>query len=85
MIQNFEAWLQLVTMILAQYAIIYSFRRESRDDMKHFDNRWYASIKAIELEMKDFHDRLIEIEKRKKLYFMIFFDRENHLSLTSHT
>jgi hypothetical protein len=42
------------------------FRREIRDDQKHLDNRWYAAIKAIEAEMKDFHERLLEIERGKK-------------------
>lgn len=59
-------WLQVLTILIGNFGIIYMFRREIRDDQKHLDNRWYAAIKAIEAEMKDFHERLLEIERGKK-------------------
>lgn len=48
-------------------------RTESRTDMRHMDakieshkNLVYALIESIKEEMKDFHNRLCEIEKKRK-------------------
>lgn len=56
---------QVLGLLIGNLGIIYMFRREIRDDQKHLDNRWYASIKSIEAECKDFHERLLEIESRR--------------------
>ena len=62
-------WYQVIftafTILLGNFGIIYSFRKEIREDQKHLDNRWYAAIKSIEMECKDFHERLLEIEKKR--------------------
>lgn len=70
-------WLQVLAILIGNAGIIYMFRKENRDDtsqirgelredQKHLDNRWYAAIKSIEMECKDFHERLLEIERSKK-------------------
>lgn len=43
-----------------------SLRKEIREDQKHLDNRWYAAIKSIEAECKDFHERMLELERKRK-------------------
>ena len=69
-------WSSLLTVILGNVGLIYLFRREIRDDqmnlenkldmsIKHLDNRWYASMKSMEMDCKDFHERLLEIEKKR--------------------
>ncbi len=69
-----ETWVQILSLFLANAALIVWFRAESRSDWRHMDNKLEASksetqllIKAIHAEMKDFHDRLLEIEITKKL------------------
>ncbi len=69
-----ETWIQILSLFLANAALIVWFRAESRSDWRHMDNKLEASksetqllIKAIHAEMKDFHDRLLEIEITKKL------------------
>ena len=41
-------------------------RSESRNDWRHMDTKFDTYIGAIGDEMKDFHNRLLEIEKNKK-------------------
>jgi len=57
-----ETWMQILTVIAGNFGIILWFRKESRDDWVRCQN----TIDAIKDEMKNFHERLLEIEKRKK-------------------
>lgn len=64
-----DSWLQILTVIFANFGVIWWFRKESRDDIKEFRKEcredWKMSnnlIKAIQAEMKDFHERLLKIE-----------------------
>lgn len=58
--------LTLVITILATFAgnfgIIIWFRKESREDWARCQN----TIDAIKEEMKDFHERLLDIETRRR-------------------
>lgn len=67
-----ESWIQLFTVIIANFTVVWWFRKESRDDWKHMDskmdqmNKEHKEFKeAIRLDMKDFHERLLEIEKSR--------------------
>jgi len=57
-----ETWLQIISLFIANAALICWFRSESRSDWRHCD----AQIKAIHEEIKDFHGRLCAIEERNK-------------------
>lgn len=66
-------WLQIIAIIVTFVGLFTWNRTESRNDQKHMDNKFegnrketLALIKAIELEMKDFHGRLIAIEERNR-------------------
>lgn len=70
-----ESTLQFISIILSNVAVvgcIWWFRKESRDDVKEFRRecredwiRCQNTIDAIKDEMRDFHNRLIEIEKKR--------------------
>jgi hypothetical protein len=62
-----EGWIQILSLFLANAGLIIWFRAESRSDWRHMDNKLDNSMKAIQQEMKDFHDRLIEIQIRNKM------------------
>lgn len=49
-----EAWIQTVSLFLANAGLVMWFRVESRNDWRHMDNQ----VKAIQEEMKDFHTKL---------------------------
>lgn len=53
-----DTWMQIVTVIIANFTILWWFRKESRDDWIRSQN----TIDAIKDEMKDFHERLLKIE-----------------------
>lgn len=55
-------FLQILTLIGATFWITWTFRKESREDWHRTQN----IIDAIRIEMKDFHERLLEIELDKK-------------------
>jgi len=57
-----ESWLQILSLFLANSALILWFRSESRNDWRHMD----AQVRAIHEEIKDFHGRLCAIEERNK-------------------
>lgn len=61
-----DSWIQIVTVILANFSIIWWFRKESREDWKIIHQEMKEFKEAIRLEMKDFHERLLEIEKARK-------------------
>lgn len=58
-------FLQLISMFLANAGLVCWMRSESRSDWKHMDTK----MDAIHAEMKDFHRRLLEIDRdfHKKL------------------
>ena len=55
-------WIQIISLFLANAGLIIWFRTESRADWRHMD----AKIDAIQLEMKDFHGKLIALETKRK-------------------
>jgi hypothetical protein len=57
-----ETWKQILTIIVANFAIIWWFRKESREDWVRCQN----TIDSIKDEMKDFHERLLKIEMDRK-------------------
>ena len=61
-----ESWMQLFTVIIANFGITWAFRRESREDWKmmHEDNKRFSE--SVRVDIKDFHERLLEIEKTRK-------------------
>lgn len=68
-----QSWLQILSLFLANAALIMWFRAESRSDWRHMDAKVDANykevnqlIRAIHDEMKDFHTRLCIIEERNK-------------------
>jgi len=68
-----ETWYQIIAIFIANAALIAWFRSESRSDWRHMDAkmesfRAEASLltRAIQMEMKDFHEKLLKIEMNKK-------------------
>jgi len=55
-------WLQILTIIVANFGLFLWIRSESRSDYRHTD----SILNAIKDEMKDFHGRLCAIEERNK-------------------
>ena len=59
-------WLQVLTIIGANFALFLWCRSESRSDHRHLETSVSTLIEAIRQDMKDFHGRLCAIEKRNK-------------------
>ena len=62
-------WVQVFTVLAANVSLFFWARSESRNDIRHMDNKLDAIRElthAIHLEMKDFHNRLCSIEERSK-------------------
>ena len=57
-----ETWIQIFTIMVANFGVIWWFRKESREDWKMIHQEMKEFKEAIRLEMKDFHERLLEIE-----------------------
>jgi len=57
-----ETWAQILTIVISNLGIILWFRKESREDWVRCQN----TIDAIREDMKDFHERLLDIEKKRK-------------------
>lgn len=55
-------WLQVLTVIGANFAAFMWARKESADDRRQF----LTLLTAIQFEIKDFHGRLCAIEERRK-------------------
>lgn len=53
-----ENWLQILTLLIANFTIIWWFRKESREDWLRCQN----TIDSIKMEIQDFHERLLKIE-----------------------
>ena len=67
-----EGWMQIITLIIANFTVIWWFRKESREDWKMSREDWkmiHHELKefkdVVRIEMKDFHERLLEIEKNR--------------------
>lgn len=61
-----DAWLQILTVIIANFGIVWWFRKESREDWKMIHQEMKEFREAVQMEMKDFHERLIDIESRRR-------------------
>lgn len=75
-----ESWIQIFALFLANAALIVWFRSESRADWRHMDAKMESfraengmlirsmesTLRGIQDEMKDFHNRLCSIEERNK-------------------
>ena len=63
-----EQWMQILSLFIANAALIVWFRAESRNDWRHMDAKVDA-IKdltaSIQVEMRSFHGRLCAIEKNR--------------------
>jgi len=66
-------WTQFATFLIANIVFTLTLwlwnRAESRSDGRHMDNKLDAMrnlVQAIHDEMKDFHYRLVQIEREKK-------------------
>ena len=62
----------VIGLFFANAGLILWMRGESRSDWRHMDNRMDAHrkevndlLRSIQEEMKDFHDRLCDIEERR--------------------
>ena len=62
-------WAQFVILIIAFVGLFTWNRSESRADIRHMDTKLDATrelIRAIHEEVKDFHLRMSEVERRNK-------------------
>lgn len=67
-----ETWAQILTIVISNLGIILWFRKESREDWIRCQNTIDAireeikeSKENMRIEMKDFHERLLDIEKSR--------------------
>lgn len=60
-----EGWMQIVTLIIANFSVVWWFRKESREDWKMIHQELKEFKDIVRIEMKDFHERLLEIEKNR--------------------
>jgi len=63
-------WVQFAVFFIGVFGLFIWNRSESRSDIRHMDNKLDAIrdlTHAIHLEMKDFHNRLCNIEERSKI------------------
>lgn len=68
-------WMQFTLFLIAIIGMFLTIvgmflwnRSESRSDVRHMDNKLESTrelVRAIHAEVKDFHERLIAIEKAK--------------------
>lgn len=74
-----ESWIQILTVLFANFTAICWFRKESREDWKmmHQEFKEFKDVirqdmkefrEVVHIEMKDFHERLLKIvnERNKK-------------------
>lgn len=62
-------WVQFAIFFVGVFGLFIWNRSESRADIRHMDAKLDSNrdlIIAIHSEMKDFHHRLIEVEKERK-------------------
>jgi hypothetical protein len=72
-------WTQFIIFFIGVFGLFIWVRTESRNDIRHMDNKLdsmrdlihtihtetHASLNGIREEIRDFHGRLCDIEKRK--------------------
>lgn len=61
--------IELITILVTIAGLFIWNRSESRNDIRHMDNKLEAIrelSREIHLEMKDFHNRMVEIERSRK-------------------
>jgi len=61
-----DSWIQLLTVIIANFTIVWWFRKETREDWLRMDREWKEFRDALSKEMRDFHERLLDIESRRR-------------------
>lgn len=54
-----------ISMFFANLGVVWWFRKESREDWKMIHEETKAFREAIRADMKDFHERLLDIEKKR--------------------
>lgn len=62
-------WTQFIIFFLGVFGLFIWNRTEARADIRHMDNKldsMRSLQNAIHDEMKDFHHRLLEIERNRK-------------------
>lgn len=62
-------WVQFTLFLLGVFGLFIWNRTESRTDIRHMDNKMETQrnlILAIHEEMKNFHTKLLEIERSRK-------------------
>lgn len=62
-------WTQFIIFFIGIFGLFIWNRTESRTDIRHMDQKLESTrdlVKAIHDEMKDFHYRLLEIERKNK-------------------
>lgn len=62
-------WTQFIIFFLGVFGLFIWNRTESRTDMRHMDLKLESTrelVRAIYDEMKDFHNRLCQIEEKNK-------------------
>jgi hypothetical protein len=66
-------WVQFIIFFIGVFGLFIWNRAESRTDNRHMDSKLEshknlvaAMLQAIQDEMKDFHEKLIRIEERRK-------------------
>ena len=72
-VEDFMEWGQVLVIVLGNLAIILPLwlwnRAENRADIRHMDTKLDSNrelVLAIHTEIKDFHYRLLEIERNRK-------------------
>lgn len=80
-----ESWLQVISLFLANAALIIWFRAESRSDWRHLDAKVDANqketnqiLKAIQDEMKDFHVKLALQDQEFKMRLCAIEERNRN-------
>jgi len=61
-------WIQFIIFFIGVFGLFIWNRAEARADARHMDGKLEAQrniISAIHEEMRDFHNRLCDIERRK--------------------
>jgi hypothetical protein len=62
-------WVQFIIFFISVFGLFLWNRAESRADNRHMDTKLESMRNlnmAIHEEMRDFHSRLLEIEKKRK-------------------
>lgn len=62
-------WTQFIIFFVGVFGLFIWNRTESREDIRHMDSKLESTrelVRAIHEEMKDFHVRLYELEKKRQ-------------------